>query len=146
MPMKFLRQQKGFSLIELLMVVTILGILVGVTYPAWNRAVSVRNMEKRNANLRTLNMTGDRLTLADTTGTVNRVTNPATGIVTEVWVPGWLDQFPDQVGDSPVQQASRAVEVTEYFLDNGWLPGHLRGVIAVEGIGFKYGQFFAIDP
>lgn len=140
------RQRRAFSLIELLMVVTILGILVGVTLPAWNRAVSIRNMEKRNANLRTLNMTGDRLTLADTAGRVNRVTNSTTGFVAEVWVPGWVDQFPDQVGDSPDQQEMRAVLVTEYFLDNGWLPGHLRGVIAVEGIGFKYGQFFPLTP
>lgn len=103
-------------------------------------------MEKRNANLRTLNMTGDRITLSDTAGRVNRVTNSSTGLVSEVWVPGWLDQFPDQVGDSPEQQKGRAVDVTEYFLDNGWLPGHLRGVIAVEGIGFKFGQFFPLDP
>lgn len=144
--MKLRRKRSAFSLIELLIVVTILGILVGVTYPSWSRAVSIRAMEKRNANLRTLNMTGDRITLSDTAGRVNRVTNSSTGLVSEVWVPGWLDQFPDQVGDSPEQQKERAVDVTEYFLDDGWLPGHLRGVIAVEGIGFKFGQFFPLDP
>ncbi len=143
--MKLPSRNRAFSLIELMIVVTILGILVVVTIPTWQRAQSIRTMEKRSANLRTLNMTGDRVTLADPTGRVVRFTNPVTGVVNETWAPGWIDLFPDQVGSTEADDRARADAVAEYFLDNAWLPSHLRGVMDLEGIGFRYGQFYPAE-
>jgi len=140
--MKIFLKRKSFSLIEILMVVTILGILVGVSFPAWNRVASIRAVEKRNANLRTLNMTGDRISLNDDSGPTIYITNGATGAVTQKVLPGWPELFPDQPGDSPTEWKARAKQVSDYFFAQGYLPGHLKNVIDLDGIGFKYGQFF----
>jgi prepilin-type N-terminal cleavage/methylation domain-containing protein len=139
---KLFAKRKAFSLIELLVVITILGILVTVSYPSWSRAAAIRAVEKRNANLRTLNMTGDRLSLNDDGGPTIYTTNGQTGYVTQKVLPGWPLLFPDQPGDTKTDWEARAKDVADYFFLEGYLPAHLQNVIDLEGIGFKYGQFF----
>ena len=50
----FMRSKKGFSLVELMVVVVILGILVAIAVPIYNRITGDAELRACHANLRTI--------------------------------------------------------------------------------------------
>lgn len=135
MPREKISFRKAFSIIELLVVVTVLGIIVGVAIPQWNRASTIRAVEKRNANLRTLNITGDRISLKDQGLWIS--TPSGTN-----WVPAWPLLFKDPIPTTDEQKMARALDVVDYFFNQGYLPEHLRNTIDLEGIGYEASGYF----
>lgn len=129
---QILKARRAFTLIEILVVVAVLGIIIGVAIPQWQRANTVRALEKRNANLRTLNITGDRATLKD----------QGLWITGGNWVPAWPLQFKDPIPTTDAMKKDRAVDVVAFFFDEGFLPEHLRDTIDLEGIGYEASGYF----
>jgi prepilin-type N-terminal cleavage/methylation domain-containing protein len=137
---------RAFSLIELLIVVAVLGIMIGIAIPQWNRSASIRAMEKRNANLRTLNITADRISLQEDDGRwVAGVDDNGDGKIDNDemnWVPVWPLQFVSPIPTTDQERAARAAVVAQWFFDGGWLPLHLEGSLDLEGIGYHPSGFF----
>jgi prepilin-type N-terminal cleavage/methylation domain-containing protein len=127
--------RRAFSLIELIVVVAILGTIIGVALPQWQKAASVKALEKRNANLRTLNITGDRVSLQDQGYWVDTVAGSN-------WVPAWPLLFKDPIPTTDETKRERAEDVVGYFFDEGYLPGHLRGSLDLSGIGYEASGYF----
>lgn len=127
--------RKAFTIIELLVVVTVLGVIVGVAIPQWNKVISIRALEKRNANLRTLNITGDRISLRDQGLWI------ASGGVAN-WVPAWPQLFKSPIPTTDEMKKERAVDVAEYFFDEGYLPEHLRDTLDLDGVGYEASGYF----
>lgn len=135
MTSKMLSMRKAFTIIELLVVVVVLGIMIGVAIPQWQRANTVKAVEKRNANLRTLNITGDRVSLKDQGFWVATPSGSN-------WVPAWPQLFKDPIPTTDEMKRDRALSVAEYFFDEGYLPVHLRNTIDLEGIGYEATGYF----
>jgi prepilin-type N-terminal cleavage/methylation domain-containing protein len=141
---RFIRN-RGFSLIELLVIVSILGIMIGVAIPQWNRAASIRAMEKRNANLRTLNITADRMSINEDGQWVAGADDNGNGIIEDNeqnWVPLWPVAFVNPPMSTDAEKAARAEQVAEFFFDQSYLPQHLRDSLDLEGIGYHPSGFF----
>ncbi len=64
------KDQKGFTLVELMVVVVIIGILVGIAIPIYNNVIANAQEAARDANARTLNGTLTMWQTDDPTGNV----------------------------------------------------------------------------
>lgn len=62
----FMRSKKGFTLVELMVVVVILGILVAIAVPIYNRITGDAELRACHANLRTID--GAKTQFAASTG------------------------------------------------------------------------------
>lgn len=88
---KTLKNRKGFTLVELMVVVAILGILVAVAVPVYSSVTTKAELKTVAANLRTINSAIMQYQVNNTTGTP---TAGATGNL----VPTYLQEWPTNAG------------------------------------------------
>lgn len=98
---KMLRQQEGFTLVELMVAVVILGILAGVGVQQYNRLIKEANEKANDANRKVLENAARLYVLLD-------------GPVTEekTWTFDSPDEWKDYIDEWPTHPEGKSYQVT----------------------------------
>ena len=110
--MKFFKNKKGFTLVELVVVIAILGILAGIAVPRFMDATATARGSKIIADLRTIDSAVTMYLANDATGTAPVAA--ATGTTAGAIVPKYLATWPvPPSGTAKITNSSgTAVEIT----------------------------------
>lgn len=89
--MKFFKNKKGFTLVELVVVIAILGILAGIAVPRFMDATATARGSKVMADLRTIDSAVTMYLASDATGTapVAAAVDPTAGALVPKYLASW---------------------------------------------------------
>jgi len=85
---KLVAHQRGFTLLELIVVITIMLILLGIAVPMYNQSILAKNESSLRQNLRTLNQVIDEYT---------RDKQKAPTSLEELKSAGYIDRIPEDI-------------------------------------------------
>ena len=106
-----MQNQKGFTLVELMVVVVILGVLVAIAVPIYNNVTESAKLNAHLANIRTIEGAIESYKAANPTATLSTINVTSAGV--GVLSPSYIQEWPAKPGEYTVEDGVLTADPTK---------------------------------